>query len=110
MPVHKILQDDWSDYDDKKKKHADARDFACTEDWEVKYLIEKIAKHFPNLSHDEIKKAISSCCASTRAPHPRKEFVACVMSKLNVNTPPPNQGQGPKNPPQPPGKRPVGKI
>jgi hypothetical protein len=108
MPANKILNEDWSEYDDRKKKHTDANFFACTEDWEVKYLIQKISKNFPQFSTDQIKKTISDCCETTKAPHPRKAFVDCVMSKLNVGAPPPNQGPGPKNPPQPPGKRPVG--
>lgn len=108
MSVQKILNEDWSEYDNRKKKHQDSKFFACTEDWEVRYLMEKISKHFPQFSTDQIKKAIADCCATVKAPHPRKEFVECVMNKLNVGAPPPGQGQGPKNPPMPPGKRPVG--
>ena len=109
MSVHKVLQEDWSEYDDKKKKHADARDFACTEEWEVDYLVKKIKKHFSQFSDEQIRKAIKECCASTKPPHPRNTFVECVVNRLNATVPPPSHGHGPKNPPHIPGKREVGK-
>lgn len=109
MSVHKVLNEEWSEYDDPKKKHTDANFFACTEDWEVRYLVDKIKKHNPEFSHDQIRAAIADCCKTLKPPHPRKAFVECVMSRLTGQTPPPNQGPGPKNPPQPPGKRSVGK-
>lgn len=107
MEANKILQEDWSEYDNKKKKHTDANFFACTESWEVDYLLGKIIKHFPQFSKERVKKAIEDCCATVKAPHPRKEFVQCVMSKLKTDVPS-NPGPGPKNPPQIPGKREVG--
>lgn len=83
MP-HRILADDWSDYDNKKKKGVDARFFSCEEQWERDYLINKILKHYPYKTKDAIAKAISSCCSSPSMPSnkPRKQFVECVMSKL----------------------------
>ena len=81
MP-ERILNEDWSDYDDKKKKHADARFFSCEEVWEVDYLVKKIKKHEPYKTEDAIRKAIASCCLTIPAPRPREKFVKCVMGKL----------------------------
>jgi len=85
MSVKKILDEDWSGYDNKKiKDKRDAKFFACTEAWEVTYLKDKIKKHYPALSDDEILKAIKECCQLIGSPHPRPEFVACVAGRLNI--------------------------
>lgn len=81
MSVSKILEN-WEDYDDKKKKKGDANFFACTEDWEVEYLLDKIQRVYPGLSRGDIKAAIASCCKQVGSPRPRREFVECVYSKL----------------------------
>ena len=79
----KVLNEDWSDYDNKKiKGRQDSKDFACTEQWEVDYLISKISKTYPQYSEQQIKNAIASCCQTLKSPHPRKPFVECVMRKL----------------------------
>lgn len=82
MPT-RILNEDWSDYDNKKiKGRPDSKDFACTETWEVNYLVLKIRKVYSQYSEQSIKDAISTCCKSLGAPHPRKTFVECVMKRL----------------------------
>lgn len=78
-----VLNEDWSDYDDRKKKREDARYFSCEEDWEVDYLVKKLKKYYPNKTDSEIRIAIYSCCETVRAPRPRKEFVECVTGRLN---------------------------
>lgn len=41
----KLILEDWSDYDNKKiKGNPDRNKFACTEEWEVTYLKEKVKK------------------------------------------------------------------
>jgi hypothetical protein len=82
MSAQTILNEDWSDYDNKKKKGTDAKFFSCNEDWEVDYLKQKIKKAFPGLSESFILDAIASCCDRVPAPRPRKAFVECVMIKL----------------------------
>lgn len=42
-----ILNEDWSEYDNKKKKHVDARYFSCEESWEREYLTRKIRRLYP---------------------------------------------------------------
>jgi hypothetical protein len=81
MP-HKILSEDWSDYDNKKKKKEDALFFSCEESWEREYLIQKTRKVYPQYSEAVITKAIDACCLEVRAPRPRKTFVECVMRRL----------------------------
>jgi len=86
MSVKQILEDSWSDYDNKKITGGrDHRDFACTEKWEVDYLKNKIKKHHPNISDSAIQAAIESCCRTLPPPHPRSKFVKCVALKLNIS-------------------------
>jgi len=55
MPVKHILEEDWSDYDNKKiRDNRDAKFFACTETWEVDYLKEKIKRQPPSISEAKI--------------------------------------------------------
>lgn len=109
-----ILEEDWSEYDDRKKKKEDRLFFSCEEDWEVDYLVNKIHKNFPAITKEQIRAAIKQCCNSVAAPRPRKIFVECVMNRLGLDgnsgggNPPPNPGSGPKNPPIPPDNRKVG--
>lgn len=117
MPSKDILSEDWSDYDNKKKKKEDAWFFACTEDWEPEYLVNKIRKRHPEKTKDEIMDAIRLCCKSVPAPRPRDKFVECVMNRLGLEggnpgggggIPPKNPNPGPHNPPTPPENRKVG--
>ena len=82
MSANTILNENWSDYDDKKKKGVDAKFFSCEEDWERDYLKRKIKRLFPRLDEASIEAAIKSCCQEIPAPRPRKQFVECVMRKL----------------------------
>lgn len=83
MSTTKILNEDWSEYDDRKKRGgSDRNDFACSESWEKDYLIAKIQKHYPHFTREQIKTAIVQCCESTRAPRPRNKFIECVISRL----------------------------
>ncbi|KYP14145.1 hypothetical protein [Flavihumibacter sp. CACIAM 22H1] len=81
MP-EKILKEDWSDYDNKKKKWVDRFFFSCEEVWEIDYLVSKIRKVYPSISETAIRTAIASCCKEVPANRPREKFVRCVMSKL----------------------------
>lgn len=82
MP-QKILNEDWTDYDDRKiRDKRDSNFFACSESWEVNYLINKIRKHYPMYTESQIKNAIAACCNAIAAPRPRKQFVECVMLRL----------------------------
>ncbi|MCW3105730.1 MAG: hypothetical protein JWQ09_236 [Segetibacter sp.] len=82
MP-QRVLNENWSDYDDRKKRHADARFFSCEEAWERDYLIKKIRKVYPQYGEALIQAAISACCLEVRAPRPRKTFVECVIRRLS---------------------------
>jgi len=81
MP-HAVLNEDWSDYDNRKKLGEDRRYFACTESWEVDYLIRKLKRHYPGKSEQQIRAAIEACCSRVGAPHPREKFVDCVTARL----------------------------
>jgi hypothetical protein len=84
MSANTILNESWSDYDDKKKKGVDSRFFSCEEQWERDYLKRKIKRLFPSLNEISIEAAIGSCCTEISAPRPRKQFVECVMRKLGL--------------------------
>jgi hypothetical protein len=81
MP-HAVLLEDWSDYDNRKKKKEDRLFVSCEESWEVDYLVGKFRKHFPYKTEVAIRQAIASCCREIPAPRPRDRFVNCVVSKL----------------------------
>jgi hypothetical protein len=83
MP-NKVLKEDWSDYDNRKMKYADARYFSCVETWEREYLIRKIRKNYPQYSETAIEKAIDACCKTVPSPRPRPRFVECVMARLRA--------------------------
>jgi hypothetical protein len=83
MSAQKILNENWSDYDNKKiRDNRDSRYFACDEEWEIDYLIRYIKKHYPYHSDTQILNAITNCCKTVPTPRPRKTFVECVVSKL----------------------------
>lgn len=82
MSANNVLNEDWSDYDNRKKKREDRLFFSCEESWEVDYLVKKMKKHFANASEQAIRNAIASCCQTVKAPRPRKVFVECVSAKL----------------------------
>jgi len=82
MP-HRVLAEDWTDYDNKKiRDKRDANFFSCEEDWEVEYLVRKIRKYKPNKTDLEIRQAIAHCCRAIPGNKPRKSFVECVMDRL----------------------------
>lgn len=81
MP-ERILNEDWSEYDNKKKIYTDRFFFSCEESWEVNYLVSKIRKNYPAKSESAIRAAITSCCREIPAPRPREKFVRCVMNKI----------------------------
>jgi len=81
MP-QRVLIEDWSDYDDRKKKRTDALFFSCEESWEREYLVRKIRKVYPLYTESAVIAAIAACCVEVPAPRPRKNFVECVMQRL----------------------------
>ena len=83
MAAHHVLNEDWSEYDNRKIRDGrDSSKFACTETWEVNYLVGKIRKVHPEYSESKIREAVTSCCKEVGSPHPRKQFVECVFKKL----------------------------
>jgi hypothetical protein len=85
MSIKLILEEDWREYNNRKMRTGnDSRNFTCSEFWEVDYLKNKIRKHYPSLTDQNILNAIEYCCVNTLPPHPRKEFIDCIAQKLNI--------------------------
>jgi len=84
MSLQKVLED-WNDYESRKsREEPDTSYFACSETWEVNYLVDKIKKIFPIRSGEEIHKSILQCCKEGSAPHSRKVFVKAVLNTLGL--------------------------
>jgi hypothetical protein len=81
--VHAIFED-WDDYDNLKKNGEDKNFFSFTEKWEIKYLKDKIKRHFPNLPAKDIADAIEYCCQTASPPYPRELFVAYVLGRFRI--------------------------
>jgi hypothetical protein len=79
----KNIQIDWEDFDNRAiRDNRDRSKFSCDEPWEVKYLVESMLKQLPGREESSIRRAIGDCCKECKAPHPREEFVQCVLKKL----------------------------
>jgi hypothetical protein len=77
-----VLADDWSDYDDRKKRGGnDRNNFSCQESWEREYLVKKIRKAYPQYSEERIKEAIQKCCEAGTS-RLLTAFVECVIRRL----------------------------
>lgn len=86
MSTHAILNENWSDYDDRKKTGGpDRRKFSCTESWERTYLINKIHSLHPDVSKERIEAAINACCNDSNVSRERDAFVECVMRRLGLH-------------------------
>ncbi len=85
MSIQKILNENWSDYDDRKMKSgSDSQNFAVTEEWEISYLVNKLVRYYPFIQQATIRTAIQLCASSTPPPHPRNEFIECVANRLGL--------------------------
>ena len=82
MQAHKVLAEDWTEYDNRKKRQGDAAFFACSEPWEVEFLIIQLVKHYPGHTRAQFIAAIQACCALGPGNHPRKALVECVTAQL----------------------------
>jgi hypothetical protein len=81
MSVQKILSEDWSWVDDRKKPE-DRGFVSCDEIYEVEYLIDLFKKYYPVKSEKEIIYAIAAGLRSTDGGKPRQQFIEIVSSKL----------------------------
>lgn len=84
MSAYKILNEDWSEYEERKKEREDRFFITCEEAWEVHYVIKKIRKHHPHITTEELKNAIEISCRQISVPRPRPLFVQCVLRKFGI--------------------------
>jgi hypothetical protein len=81
MP-QKILNEDWSEYEARKKNVSDIPYFSCTESWEVDFLVHIIRKNYPEYAESLIRAAIGSCCRNTFQSRERAPFINSVILRL----------------------------
>lgn len=81
MP-ERVLGEDWSAYDNRKRRWTDRFFFSCGEPWEVDYLVRTILNVYPVISEIAIRQAIDFCCKRMERPRPRDKFVRFVMHHL----------------------------
>jgi hypothetical protein len=81
MPI-KILADDWSDYDERKRGYGNVTYLDCTIEWEADYLAQKVVKVYPEYKLEVIKNVIASCCRNLPVPYKRIAFVTSLMIVL----------------------------
>ena len=80
--LHKILTEDWSDYEKRKQGYANTSYIDCTVEWEAEYLVAKTVTAHPYYSYTDVKRAVSSCCRRLPVPYKRDNFVASLMNML----------------------------
>ncbi len=84
MTIYLVLQN-WSDYDNLKLKMGkEPRQFICSENWEVEYLVKKIRNIYPFIKDESIKEAIMTACNQLSLPHLREDFVREVLSLMGI--------------------------
>lgn len=82
--LHRVLQEDWSDYDARKTKEGyDKSKVYCEERWEIIYIGQLLKKHYPLKSQYSIFAAIRACCADAKTPLHRSEFITGVIKRLS---------------------------
>jgi len=84
MP-QRLLDENWSDYENKKRRGTDPFFFSCEDEWEMVYLLNKVRKYFPFETDTTIRRAIESTCREIPRPRPRDKFVTTVFSKLRYS-------------------------
>jgi len=75
---------DWKEKDDLKKKKVDRNFVSCTEAYELAEVIGEVHALRPEADIKDIATAVTKCCAEVEAPRPRKEFVVCVLKKIDA--------------------------
>lgn len=56
----------------------------CKTEDEVKQIIAELQKGTPNLSKEEILKAIASCCVSLTTKNDHETFIGCVKERVRM--------------------------
>ncbi len=82
--LERILESDWSDYDNRKMKNGDIKFFSCDEKWEVQYLVKKVEDMLGPIGEYKIESAIAYCCNKVKGNKPRSEFIECVLRRLKI--------------------------
>jgi hypothetical protein len=83
----------------KPRRHRSI--FACTESWQVEHLVKVVRKAYPVYSEQEVRAAVTACCLTVGAPHPRQAFVECVMRRVRSQLKPQTNPSNLKNIPVP---------
>ena len=72
----------WKDLDDKLARGGvDASKVACSEEWELDYVIDTI-KEIYDCDEFKAKAVADECCNEVQPPRPRQDFCKCVARKM----------------------------
>ncbi len=86
MPLKNlILSEDWTDYELRKLRFGGlVVSFDPMVGWEVNYLVEKFAKHRPDLDRMAIKISINTYAQCNKGPYRRDHVVDWVLKRLSL--------------------------
>lgn len=77
----------WDEICERHRKLVQSEYISCDELSEKGRLRDLVMEEFPSLSIPAVDAAISYCCAATRGPRLRKEFLKCVQHQLEDTGP-----------------------
>ena len=80
-----VINENWEESDNKKKRWEDRGFVSCEEQYERDHILRNFRKHFPSLTEASIKSAIEECCKTVPAPRPRPKFIECVGKRLGLS-------------------------
>ena len=81
-----LLEDSWDDLDDKTKRDIDSAFVSCTQNYEKRYIYNRLKKKYPTLKNLHLINAIEHCCNTVPGNKPRDDFYQCLddfLSKKN---------------------------
>lgn len=78
----KIINDDWSNYDNKKIKLGLDPQIYTAEDWEAQYLVDVLFKYYPKQSNYKLYKIVLQCGMIKNYRCSREEFIQIVISRI----------------------------
>jgi len=67
----------WKEKDNLRKKLVDRHYVSCDEEWEMGYIVRKIAEVY-GVGKAIAEDAVKHCCNEVKAPRKREDFINCI--------------------------------